>query len=226
MSAPTPIPLTSLSPLVYIGGKAALNLPSATGTGDWHMEQTFFLPNPKKQRSRSFISGEGCATDTTAILGDDGIYDCTEILDKLGIPHDSAFAYAASHARAIADLALDSVLRDASPDFVVRDGDKQEVYDILTKAHGHLTADQQEHVRWWERKNAISEPTFAELKALKKENQQRHIAKIEAMSPEERKAAMERLKASFLESPIGPRKPYKMVTIKSPKSESLDDQES
>jgi hypothetical protein len=159
---PTPIPPTSLSPLVYIGGKAALNLPSATGTGDWHMEQTFFLPNPKQQRSRSFISGEGCATDTTSILRGEGIYDCTEILDKLGIPHESTAAYAADHARATADLVLDAVLRGLSPDSVVlddwmpRDGDKEEVYFLLEEARPHLTAAQKEQLWAWELKNPFS----------------------------------------------------------------------
>jgi hypothetical protein len=65
---------------------AALNLPSSAGTGDWHIEQTFF--RPRKNRSRSFISGAGCPTDTTSILGDTGIYDCTTVLDELGIPYE------------------------------------------------------------------------------------------------------------------------------------------
>ncbi|SDU13752.1 hypothetical protein SAMN05216296_1987 [Pseudomonas pohangensis] len=228
MSAPTPIPPTSLSPLVYIGGMAALNLPSPTGTGDWHMEQTFFIPRPSGRRSRSFISGAGYPTDTTSILGDEGIYDCTATLDDLGILSESSTAYAASHARATADLVLDAVLRGLSPCFVTlddwmpRDSDKQQVFDLLARAMPYLTADQQENVRWWERKNAMSEPTFAELKALKKENQQRHIEEIEAMSPAERDAAMERMKASLLETPIGPRKPYKKVNIENPENADWD----
>ena len=138
------IPATS--PLRYIGGMAALNLPSPTGTGDWHMEQTFF--RQREHRSRSFISGVGCPTDTTHILGEAGVYDCTAVLDELGIPHESAVAYAANHARAIADLVLAAVLRGESPAFVVlddwmpRDSDKQQVFDLLAKALGHLTEGQ------------------------------------------------------------------------------------
>ncbi|WP_323094408.1 hypothetical protein [Aeromonas hydrophila] len=69
------IPATSLRPLRYIGGMAALNLPSATGTGDWHFWQTF--ERERRHRSRSFISGAGCLTDTTALLGDAGIYEAS-----------------------------------------------------------------------------------------------------------------------------------------------------
>lgn len=157
MSSPITIPATSK--LHYLGGMAALNLPSPTGTGDWHMEQTFF--RSRANRSRSFISGIGCKTDTTTILGDAGVYDCTEVLDELGIPHESVVAYAANHARATADLVLAAVLRGESPDFVVlddwmpRDSDKQQVFNLLSKAVGHLSAEQQDKVLEWERKNAI-----------------------------------------------------------------------
>jgi hypothetical protein len=159
---PTPIPATSLSPLVYLGGMAALNLPSPTGTGDWHMEQTFFIPRPSGKRSRSFISGVGCLTDTTSILGDEGIFDCTGILAELGIPHEGVSAYAANHARATADLVLDAVLRGVSPEFVTlddwmpRDGDKEDVFFLLEEARPHLTAAQQDQLRVWEMKNAFT----------------------------------------------------------------------
>lgn len=49
---------------------AALNLPSSTGTGDWHFVQTF--ERERQHRSRSFISGAGCLTDTSGLLGDAG----------------------------------------------------------------------------------------------------------------------------------------------------------
>lgn len=154
-----PVTIPATSRLHYLGGMAALNLPSPTGTGDWHMEQTFF--RPRVRRSRSFISGVGCPTDTTAILGDFGVYDCTAVLDELGIPHESTIAYAANHARATADLILAAVLRGESPDFVVlddwmpRDNDKRQVFDLLAKALEHLTQEQQKKVLEWERKNAI-----------------------------------------------------------------------
>ena len=117
--SPAPITVPATSRARYLGGMAALNLPADSGTGDWHMEQTFF--RQRETRSRSFISGEGCPTDTNHLLGDEGIYDCTGKLDALGIPHESEAAYAASHARACADLVLGAVMRGERPDFVTLD---------------------------------------------------------------------------------------------------------
>ena len=113
------IPATHLHPLRYIGGMAALNLPSPTGTGDWHFRQTF--ERERRHRSRSFISGEGCPTDTTALLGDAGIYEASELLRTLGIRFEGSTVYAASHARACADLVLAAVMRGLSPHFVKLD---------------------------------------------------------------------------------------------------------
>lgn len=154
--SPITIPATSRSR--YLGGMAALNLPSATGTGDWHFEQTFYRQRDK--RSRSFISGTGCPTDTTALLGDAGVYDCTATLDELGIPHEGAVAWAANHARACADLVLAAVMRGVQPDFVTlddwmpRDEDKRQVFDLLAKAVGYLPVGQQDEVARWQKKNS------------------------------------------------------------------------
>ncbi|RMS04957.1 hypothetical protein ALP73_200145 [Pseudomonas coronafaciens pv. garcae] len=151
VSSPLKIPATSK--LIYLGGMAALNLPSATGTGDWHMHQTFF--RPRQSFSRSFISGKGCATDTLDMLGDSGIYDCTSILKSLGIPHEGTNAFAANHARATADIVLDAVMRGGSPDFVVLDdwmprlSDKHEVLKLLHKAQEFLIIEQQAVLHAW-----------------------------------------------------------------------------
>lgn len=145
------------TPFHYIGGMAALNLPSTSGTGDWHMEQTFF--QQREKRSRSFISGIGCATDTTALFGDVGIYDCTHIIADLNIPHESEPVFAASHARAIADLVTSSILRGVAPnniqldDWMPRDTDKQAVFDLLSMAVQHFTEDQQALLVVWTTKN-------------------------------------------------------------------------
>jgi len=154
----TPITVPATSRLRYLGGMAALNLPSPTGTGDWHVQETFF--RQREKRSRSFISGAGCPTDTISVLGEAGIYDCTAVLDALGIPHEGEVAYAATHARACADLVLSAVMHGERPDFVVlddwmpRDSDKQQVFDLLEKALDHLTAEQKDKVLEWQKKNA------------------------------------------------------------------------
>jgi hypothetical protein len=146
------VPLTS--PLQYPDGKAALNLPSPTGTGDWHMGQSFF--RKREKLSRSFISGVGCATDTTALLGNAGVFDCKALLDELKIAHAGDTVYAANHARAIADLALGAVMRGESPafvrldDYMPRDSDRQQVFDLLAVAMRGLPEDQQQKVYAWQ----------------------------------------------------------------------------
>lgn len=157
MSSAIVIPPTS--PTRYLSGMAALNLPSPKGTGDWHMTQTFF--RPRAHRSRSFIAGEGCATNTTPILADIGVFDCTDLLDSLHIPYEEGSAYAATHARAIADLVLSAVMRGESPEFVrlddymPRNSDKQEVFDLLAIALKQLEPQQQKQVLEWQIKNAV-----------------------------------------------------------------------
>lgn len=156
MSTPITIPATSR--LHYLGGMAALHLPSTNGTGDWHMEQTFF--QSREKRSRPFISDTGCPTDTTPLLGEVGIFDYTHLLDDLGIPHEGEVAYAANLVRTTADLVLGAVLRGQAPDFFTLDdwmprhSDKQQDFDLLAMAYHHLTADQQDKTREWERRNA------------------------------------------------------------------------
>ena len=65
------------------------------------------------------------------------------VSDRLtsSVPHPKGPVYAATHARAIADLVLGAILRDESPDFVPlddwmpRDDDKREVRALLDKRH-------------------------------------------------------------------------------------------
>lgn len=140
----------------YLGGMAALNLPSPEGTGDWHLEQTFF--RYRDRLSRSFISGKGRPTDTTWIFGLEEIYDCTDILNSMGILYEAAPIYAASHSRAIADMVLDAVMRRESPDFIVLDdwmpfeSSKAKVASLLKRTHIHLKVDELGALFLWESK--------------------------------------------------------------------------
>lgn len=151
------IPATSKSR--YLSGLSALNLPSLAGTGDWHMTETFFIP--RKKRSLSFICGDGCAVNTNDIFSDAGIYDCTEILDKLRIRHESIIAYAASHARAIVDLLVGAIVRCQRTDHVVLEDwmpgkeNSKEVHDLLSMTAGHLTTEQDKALQNWLVKNAV-----------------------------------------------------------------------
>lgn len=124
------------------------------------MVETFF--RPRQRRSRSFIAGAGCETDTTELLGDRGIFECSEVLDAMGIRRLPGKAYAATHARAIADLVLSAVLHDESPEFLQLDdwmpraSDKQEVFELLAIAYPKLNDHQQEKIRTWESRNCDS----------------------------------------------------------------------
>lgn len=158
MNTIVPMTIPETTPDRYLGGMAALNLPTAAGTGDWHQVQTFF--RPRRRLSRSFISGVGCQTDTTDLLGRAGIVDCTQVVERLRIPHQGARVFAATHARAVADLVLAAVLRGESPDFVdlddymPRPDDKREVFDLLQMAAAKLSADARQQVNAWRTKNA------------------------------------------------------------------------
>lgn len=68
-----------------------------------------------------------------------GIFECSALLDELQIPHPTGLAYAATHARAIADLVLVTVITGGSPEFVTLDSNKQEIYNLLVIALPKLT---------------------------------------------------------------------------------------
>jgi hypothetical protein len=144
----------------YLSGMAALNLYSSEGTGDWHLVETFFRSHTK--RSRTFLAGTDCVTDTNALLGDIGVFECSALLDRMGIPHPTGEAYAANHARAIVDLVLGAVMNKGSPDFVTLDDwmpqekDKQAVFDLMALALPRLPDDQQKKVTAWQATNAIT----------------------------------------------------------------------
>jgi hypothetical protein len=136
----------------------ALNLPTGDGrTGDWHMIETFFRSSENK--TRSFISGSGCETDTIWLLGQLGIFNCTEVIEKLKIPHAQGMVFAATHERAIADLVLDAVLCEKSPDYLrlddwmPSDSDKQKVFSLLNIAMGKIEPSKRQRIEAWKEKN-------------------------------------------------------------------------
>src|SRR3981081_1884443 len=95
--------IPNTSPTRYLSGVVALNIISEKGTGDWH--QDLFL-RPRAKVARSFIIERGQAVDPSALLGTVGISDASGMLAAMHVPHPDGPVYAASHARAIADLVL------------------------------------------------------------------------------------------------------------------------
>lgn len=160
----TPITLPKTTRQTYLGGHAALNVLSENGTGDWHVHDSFYID--KKKPAKSFISGDGCLTNTNHLLGDEGIFDCSSVLKQMKIPFEGESAFAANHARATADLVLSAVLDSYSPNHVVLDdwmprpSDKQQVFDLLAKALPKLIAEHQLVVMQWIERNPLDGDSY------------------------------------------------------------------
>lgn len=93
------------------------------------------------------------------LLGDEGIYDCAPVLDRLRIPHPPGPVYAATHARAIADMVLCSILREQSPehvtldDWMPRNQDKVAVAHLLRHSSERLNAFMRSRLSTWLSRN-------------------------------------------------------------------------
>lgn len=134
------------------------------------MIETFF--RPRKTLSRLFVAGVGCEDDTTSLLSDLGVFECSSILDQYNIPHPEGAVYAATHARAIADMVLITILDDGSPDFIrlddwmPSDEDKQAVFDLLEVAMKKMNESDKDMVAGW---IAKSRPALNEVERMRRE---------------------------------------------------------
>jgi hypothetical protein len=146
------------TPLRYLSGLAALNIPSENGTGDWHMVETFM--KPKTESARLFVAGVGCADDTTPLLSSEGVFDCSKVLDRFKIPHPKGAVFAANHARAIADMVIVTVLGGGSPNFIALDDwmpgvdDKGAVFSMLQLVFEKIEKTDKESIVQWITKNS------------------------------------------------------------------------
>lgn len=142
----------------YITSIAALNIPSLDGTGDWHFSDCFiqhgdFLP----QQHLAEID----TISTRHLLGDYGIYECSDILKKYGaapLP-DKAKIYAANHYRAVVDMIFDLIKNGQSitdtvilDDWFPEDSEKQTVYQLLDKLKADLTDQQWMMIDKWKQR--------------------------------------------------------------------------
>lgn len=147
----------------YIGAIASLNLISPEGTGDWHAESTFFEPHQYDRLALGFISGKGTEIDTFQYFGDDGIFECTSLLDEMGIGRPEGKNYACTHARAIVDMLMYATLNNENLDFVCLDEwmpgvkDKLKVYALLDKAYPLLNQQEKKLLDEWKTNNPPTE---------------------------------------------------------------------
>ncbi|ANF24897.1 hypothetical protein MT1_0358 [Pseudomonas sp. MT-1] len=137
----------------YLSGIAALNLPSAAGTGDWHFLQTFFVQ--RSRRSTGFICGLGCEIDTTAFLGDVGVFECSKLLKSLDIEFVGDAAYSANHTRAVADLVIAAIRIGRNVDHLCIDdwlpkmSDKERLIAMLQQAYSNMNEELRQALNVW-----------------------------------------------------------------------------
>lgn len=147
---------------LYISGMRALNINDYEFlTGDWHVKETW---HPDSELNSFHIMGKGkiALFDTNIYLGEEGVFEASEILQTMGVPIFSPKVYAATHARAIADkiiaeafLAIklngSKLFRYISlhdfDDYMPEDTDKLRVYELLEKAIKLLPQEQSNHVK-------------------------------------------------------------------------------
>ncbi|MDU8350553.1 hypothetical protein RYA05_01470 [Pseudomonas syringae pv. actinidiae] len=92
------------SPTCYVSGISALNIPSDSGTGDWHTFAT--LRRPTLRKIPLLLAGEGQDFNSNAMFDSKGVVDCTGQCTKYGIPFEVSPVYAANHIRALADMVV------------------------------------------------------------------------------------------------------------------------
>ncbi|MCP5170205.1 MAG: hypothetical protein H6999_10680 [Hahellaceae bacterium] len=145
MSQPTPddAALPSTTQTMYLTGKAALNIPSKKGTGDWHFQEIF--RGGKGHRPGPFPLAGLELLSTSHIFGKKGIVERSAVLKKMGVDVDKP-VYVASHARAMADMVFSALKsgRAFENSFIISDWfpsetDQRELLLYLRLLEPHLT---------------------------------------------------------------------------------------
>lgn len=96
------------TPKKYISGISAINLPH--GIKPDERRETKISLDPKDPLNELTLSTSNFEL---------GIFNCADILDAHGIPHEEGSVWVATHARAIADMLLFSVSRDLPFDSIL-----------------------------------------------------------------------------------------------------------
>jgi hypothetical protein len=145
----------TFTPQHYISGQKALNIYDLKyNTGDWHTVEAW---HPQANILHFSLMGEGEKYNTNPYLADRGIIDVTAVLKSMGNPEFAPVVYAASHARAIADMiicnALDGKLKSVTlqdfDDWMSTQEDKERVYALLRIAINNLPKSAAILVKQW-----------------------------------------------------------------------------
>jgi hypothetical protein len=152
LAAKTPFPVTT--PIQYLTGLTALNIPAPEGTGDWHFSETFegFAGRPPGPYQVAGIN----SPDTQRWLGETGIFDARSRLDPYRLELPPGPVYAADHYRAIADMVLAAVFTGQQfedsislDDWLPEDHEKHRFRSLLEAVKPSLTLDQWNRVVLW-----------------------------------------------------------------------------
>lgn len=155
MSAP-PRPIPDTTPSHYLTGLTALNVPSPTGSGDWHLAESFL-----SSRSRYHLAGDGEAHwNTNPIFGGANVHECSAELRAHGVPVSGA-VWAAGHVRAVADLVAKAVLSGVSPahvdarEFLDAPGQLDELAALLGDLAPHVPEEHRPLLFEWMKRNDL-----------------------------------------------------------------------
>jgi len=137
----------------YLTGKAALNIPSKEGTGDWHFQEIF--RGGEGHKSGPFPIAGTDLLSTHHIFGRKGIVERSRKLREMGLDIQRPL-YVASHPRAMADM-IYSALKSGRAfeksytlsDWFPADRDRCEVLAFMERMKPYLTDFESRRLRAW-----------------------------------------------------------------------------
>lgn len=141
------------SPHYYVSGMTALNIPSPTLTGGWHLTSLL-----SKKEVAIHLAGEGAAAfvNTNPTLGTQGVYECGHILIEMGAELPEGMkVYAADHYRSIFDLLIMAARKHQNPSFIYLPDyfdspkEKRGVCKAVSQILSKLTAEEATHIQGW-----------------------------------------------------------------------------
>ncbi|MEH6822720.1 MAG: hypothetical protein V7629_02270 [Motiliproteus sp.] len=137
----------------YLTGKTALNIPSERGTGDWHFFEVF--QGTHGRPPGPFFVAEKDLLDTSELLQDEGIIECSRALKAQGAQANHP-VYAADHPRAMADMLYSAIKKDLHfensyniDDWFPAAKDKNELFRLVGKLKAGMSSQQWNRLDSW-----------------------------------------------------------------------------
>lgn len=137
----------------YLTGKTALNIPSEKGTGDWHFFEVF--QGTHGRPPGPFFIAEKDLLDTSEMLQDEGIIECSRVLKAQGAQANHP-VYSADHPRAMADMLYSAIKKDLHfensyniDDWFPSDKDKNELFRLVEKLQVGMSSQQWDRLDRW-----------------------------------------------------------------------------